>query len=94
MGKAAEFFLAKNDQGRAETIYRTTFTDLPDLVARLRSAAQLNTFASTLEKYQSLLRDLKKENEAAKFDALVKAAREQQKDFEKREKESGEQPTQ
>jgi tetratricopeptide (TPR) repeat protein len=87
MGEAADFFLAKNDQGRAETIYRTAFTNLPEMVTRLRSAAQLNTFASTLEKYQSLLRDLKKENEAAKFDALVKNAREQQKEFEKREAE-------
>lgn len=93
MGAAAEFFLAKNDQGRAETIYRTAFTNLPEMVTRLRSAAQLNTFASTLEKYQSLLRDLKKENEAAQFDALVKEARDQQKDFEKREKDAEHTPT-
>lgn len=91
LGDASDFFLAKNDQSRAETIYRLAFTDFPEIVTRLRSATQLNTFASTLERYQSLLRDLKKESEATKFDALVKEARKRQKEFEKREKDA-EQP--
>ena len=86
--EAADFHLAKDDKVGAEAIYRSAFTDPPDVVDRLRSANNLNSYASTLEQYQLLLRDLKKPSDAAKLDELIKRARARQKELEAREKES------
>jgi tetratricopeptide (TPR) repeat protein len=93
IGEAADFYLAKNDQARAEATYRSAFSNQPEIGSRLRTANQLDNYASTLEKYQLLLRDLKKNAEAAKLDEPIKQARARQKEFEKREKET-QQPTQ
>lgn len=86
MAEAAEFHLAKNDKVRAEAIYSLAFKDPLQIVSRFRSASQLDNYASALEKYQSLLRELKKPAEAAALDDQIKRTRTRQKDLETSEK--------
>jgi hypothetical protein len=83
--EVGEFYL-KKDKVRAETIYRLAFADPPKL-GLLRKADQVEDYAVALETYQALLRELKKADEEAKLEELIKAARARQQELETRQKE-------
>lgn len=87
VGEASDFYLANDNKARAEATYRLVFSDPVDIVARFQFSNMAESYATRLEKYQTLLRELNKSAEAAKYDALVKQARARQKDLETREKE-------
>jgi tetratricopeptide (TPR) repeat protein len=89
-GEVADLYLARNDKASAAAAFAQVFDGLP--TPRFGTVREIDTYASKLEKYQSLLRELKKPDIAASYDAAVKEARTQQKYLEAQQPEPAPRP--
>lgn len=76
--ESAEFLLSRKRNAEAEDAYRQAFARAELIRMRTYSAKALNTYAAMLEKYESLLRELSKPDEAVKIKPVIEAIRARQ----------------
>ena len=88
--EVADFYLAQNDKQRASEVYGKVLMNIPAGTIRRLNSTELETYAKTHEKFQSVLRDLNKPTTAALFDSVVKAARARQKYLQELARDAGE----
>jgi hypothetical protein len=87
VGEAADVYLANNNKTKAEAAYRLVLDDVVP-VERFPFSQMAENYASNMEKYLALLRDLKKVTDATNFEMAIRKARARQKELETKEKES------
>jgi tetratricopeptide (TPR) repeat protein len=73
VGEVTEFYQLRKKSAQAETAYEMLFAAARPIRARVYDVTSLGDFASTLKKYQTLLRLLNKPADVAKVEEVVKS---------------------